>query len=72
MNSRSLGDDWNVFRGLHKNAMFAGIILLSAGVQAIIVEFGGMFTKTTGLTGWHWLYTILMGAIALPLGFLMR
>jgi hypothetical protein len=52
--------------------MFLGIIAISAGVQAIIVEFGQLGVKTTGLTNMHWLYTILMGAIACPLGILMR
>ena len=31
-----------------------------------------MFTKTSGLTWQHWVYSILMGAIAMPLGALLR
>lgn len=60
------------YRGLSHNRIFVAIIFITMGVQGIIVEFGGLFTKTTGLTGMHWLYTILMGLIALPLGILMR
>lgn len=71
-NARSIEDDWNVFRGLSKNWLFMAIIFATVGMQAFIVEVGGDFTKTTGLSGIHWLYTILLGAIALPLGVLMR
>ena len=72
INSRSLTNNWNVYKGLLNNSMFMGVILLSAGVQAIIVEFGQLGVKTTGLTPMHWCYTVLLGAIALPLGILMR
>ena len=72
INSRSLTNTWDVYRGLFTNSMFMGILVVSEGVQAVIVQFGQLGVKTTGLTGMHWLYTILMGAIACPLGVLMR
>ncbi|RYY33729.1 hypothetical protein EON62_03960, partial [archaeon] len=72
LNARSLDNDWNVFRGLWRERIFIAVIIASIGMQALIVEVGGDFTRTTGLIGMHWLYTILMGAISLPLGLLMR
>jgi hypothetical protein len=71
-NARSLGDDWNVWRGLHRNRIFIVIIFISMGMQAIMVELCGEFCTTTGLTGQHWLYSILLGALAIPVGVLMR
>jgi hypothetical protein len=37
-----------------------------------MVEFGGPFTKTTGLTPGHWGLSIGIAAITMPLGVLMR
>lgn len=72
LNCRSLTNDWNVLRGLHRTPLFAGVVVVSAGVQALLVEFGGVFMKTSGLTGAHWAYSLLMGAVVLPLGVVMR
>lgn len=41
-------------------------------LQVIISEFGGSFTKTTGLTPLHWVYTALIALITIPLGIAMR
>lgn len=71
-NSRSLDDKWNVLRGLHKDRAFIGVILISVVLQVLIVEFGGSFTKTTGLTPLHWVYSALISLITIPLGIAMR
>jgi magnesium-transporting ATPase (P-type) len=71
-NARSISDRWNVYEGLHTNWLFMGIIIASAGMQAFMVELGGSFTKTTGLTGEHWGITVGIAALALPLGIIMR
>lgn len=71
-NARRIGDDWNVFRGLHKNYLFLAVIVITIGLQAFIVEVGGQFTKTEGLSFELWLWSIALGAIALPLGVVMR
>lgn len=71
-NARSLDDRFNVFRGLGKDLTFLLIIVVSAGVQALLVEFGGNFVKCTGLTPLHWLYSLLIAAITMPLGIVMR
>lgn len=71
-NARSLFDDWRVFHGVAKNPIFIAVIFVTAGMQAFIVEVGGSFTKTTGLTGHQWLVSIAFGALAFPIGFLMR
>jgi len=71
-NARRINNDWNVLKGIHTNAMFIMVIILSAGMQIFIVEVGGSFTKTIGLKLDHWWISILYALITLPLGFIMR
>lgn len=72
-NARSLTNDyWVIWRNLPFDLTFIAVIIVSCGVQAIMVELVGDFAKTTGLTGLHWLYSILLAAITLPLGLVMR
>ena len=71
-NARSIGNKLNMFSGLQHNPIFMGVILVTIGCQIFIVEIGGKFTTTTGLTLEHWGYSILMGFGSTPIGFLMR
>ncbi len=61
-----------VFYDLHKNRIFMGVIVVTVGLQVFIVEIGGKFTSTTGLTLKHWGYSILLACFTAPLGVLMR
>lgn len=72
VNARSLTDDWNVYGLGGSSTLFIIILTIEAGLQAILVEFGGPFTKTTGLTPTHWAISIGMAAFTLPLGVVMR
>jgi magnesium-transporting ATPase (P-type) len=71
-NARSIGDDWRVFTGLHKNPIFMGVIIVTIALQIFIVEVGGLFTKTSSLSVMQWVVSAAIGFIALPLGVLMR
>jgi hypothetical protein len=71
-NSRSIFNDVNVFRGIHKNPIFVGVVVLTVSMQAFLVQVGGSFVQTAPLNGTQWITTILLGAIALPVGFVMR
>ena len=43
INSRKLGDkDFNVFKGFFNNWLFLFIILLTIGVQILMVQYGGL------------------------------
>ncbi|CAM9868339.1 unnamed protein product, partial [Discosporangium mesarthrocarpum] len=70
-NARSISNEWNIMKGL-SNPMFQGVIIFTCLAQFMIVENGGDFTRTTPLTADEWITTVLMGALALPLGVLMR
>lgn len=67
-NARSLHGEFNVFRGVLKNQLFCGIVFFSAGLQVIMVEFGGdaMHVSDGGLNSTLWGYSIAFGAGSLP------
>ena len=71
-NARSIGNDFNVFKGLQRNPLFVCIAIFTVVGQYFLVEFGGDFVKTVGLSHDQWLKSFLLGALTLPLGGLMR
>jgi len=72
INSRSLFDDIYVFKGLHKNSVFVGVILATIGTQIILINFGGAFVKTSPISLMQWGITVGLGAISLLVGFLSK
>ena len=72
INARSIGDEMNIFKGLGKSPLFIGIIIFTVLAQYGIVEFGGDFVRTVNLTPDQWIKCILLGALSLPLGGVMR
>jgi len=72
-NARELGDDvFGALRGITGNPMFGAVIAVSVGLQALFVEFGGAFFKTTGLTAAHWGITVGLASTQLVVGALLR
>lgn len=71
-NARSIGNDFDVFRGLHKNFTFIAIIVFTLVAQFGIVQFGGDFVKTVPLTRFEWKRCALLASLTLPVGGLMR
>lgn len=71
-NAREIGDRFDPIRSLSQSPMFLAVIFFTVFAQWFIVEFGGEFTQTTALTFDEWRFTVGMGAISLPVGFLMR
>mmetsp|Transcript_37030 Transcript_37030/g.57825 ORF Transcript_37030/g.57825 Transcript_37030/m.57825 type:complete len:1017 (+) Transcript_37030:126-3176(+) len=71
-NARSIKDDRNVFKGLASNRMFIGIIVFTILVQVVLVEGAGFLLETSHLTAGQWFACLGLGAISLPVGFLMR
>ncbi|TXG69533.1 hypothetical protein EZV62_004468 [Acer yangbiense] len=56
-------DEFNVFRGVTKNYLFIGIIVITVVLQILIIEFLGKFTETVQLD-WHlWLASVLIGIV---------
>ncbi|KAL3765892.1 hypothetical protein ACHAWO_007579 [Cyclotella atomus] len=68
INSRNLNGEVNVFRGMERNPLFCGILLITAVLQVIMVEFGGlaMHVVDGGLDGKYWAISMAFGAGSLP------
>lgn len=72
LNARRLNDEKNCFQGFFDNKFFVIILIGTAGIQAIFVEFGSDFTQTEHLVYWKWFICMGLGALELPIGFLIR
>ncbi|KXN66752.1 calcium-translocating P-type ATPase [Conidiobolus coronatus NRRL 28638] len=72
INCRSVDHRLNVFKGLHKNFYFIGIIIFSFAAQAIIVEFGSFAFSTSPLNGPLWGISIGLAFMSLPIGVIIR
>jgi magnesium-transporting ATPase (P-type) len=71
-NARVLGDKLNAFEGIETNPIFIGVTVFSIGCQIFLVEVGGAWVGTSGLSWDQWLITVALGAIAIPVGLIMR
>ena len=71
-NARSIGSDWNCYRGILQSKMFGLVIIMTLGLQVFIVGVGGEFTRTIMLSGSQWWQSIVLGLISFPVGFAMR
>ncbi|VVB16277.1 unnamed protein product [Arabis nemorensis] len=60
-------DEKNIFKGVIKNRLFMGIIVITLVLQVIIVEFLGKFASTTKLNWKQWLICVVIGVISWPL-----
>ncbi len=64
--------EWKCLDGLAMNMTFLIVMFFTVGMQYIIVQYGGKFTKTEALTGEEWFATVVIGALSLPIGLVMR
>ncbi|KAK0640952.1 hypothetical protein B0T16DRAFT_393315 [Cercophora newfieldiana] len=73
-NNRRLDNHFNIFEGLTKNWFFIGISALMCGGQVMIVMVGGkaFSIAPTGQTPAMWAYAIVLGALSIPVGMIIR
>jgi P-type Ca2+ transporter type 2C len=71
-NAREIGDVFNPLRSMTESPMFLCVIFFTVVAQWLIVEFGGEFTQTYPLSFEEWRITAALGAVSIPLGWLMR
>jgi len=71
-NARSIGDDYNVFRGVFQNPIFLGIIVVTVITQYLLISYCGEFVGSVPLSEDVWKKSILLGALSFPVGHLMR
>ncbi|KAJ4969039.1 hypothetical protein NE237_015740 [Protea cynaroides] len=70
-NSRKL-EKKNVFKGIHKNKLFIGIVGLTIILQVVIVEFLKRFADTERLDWSEWCVCIGLAAISWPIGWVVK
>ncbi|XP_062085237.1 calcium-transporting ATPase 12, plasma membrane-type isoform X2 [Humulus lupulus] len=70
-NSRSM-EKKNVFKGVHRNKLFMGIIGFTIVLQVVMVEFLKKFADTTNLNWWQWLGCIAIAAVSWPIGWFVK
>jgi len=68
INSRNLNGEFNIFKGLFKNWLFVGILVITSVLQVIMVQFGGipMHVVEGGLNAKYWGISIAIGFGSLP------
>jgi len=74
INSRKLHDELNVFAGIFGHYLFATIILITLGIQILIVQFTGVFfhVHSGGLTLEQWGVCVAFGLGMFPWGLVMH
>ncbi|KAK3945570.1 hypothetical protein QBC46DRAFT_94474 [Diplogelasinospora grovesii] len=73
-NNRRLDNNFNIFEGLTKNWFFIGISIIMCGGQVLIIMVGGhaFGISPLGQTPAMWAYAIVLGALSIPVGMIIR
>jgi hypothetical protein len=67
-----LDNKFNVLEGLHRNWYFLFINAVTIAGQVAIIFFGGDALSTVRLTPKEWDFSLLFGALSLPMGAVIR
>ncbi|KAJ6337041.1 hypothetical protein OIU76_006830 [Salix suchowensis] len=70
-NARNM-EKQNVFKGIHRNHLFLGIIAITIVLQVVMVEFLKKFANTERLNWWQWVTCIAMAAVSWPIGWFVK
>lgn len=62
----------NILRGMFDSWVFMIVMVSTVTFQIIIVEFLGTFAETVPLSKELWIASIVMGAVSLPIGALLK
>ncbi|KAJ5200425.1 ATPase P-type K/Mg/Cd/Cu/Zn/Na/Ca/Na/H-transporter [Penicillium cf. griseofulvum] len=71
-NNRQVEQSFNLIEGIHHNWLFIAITCVMMGAQILIMFVGGRAFSITKLTGDQWAYSVILGAISIPIGFLLQ
>jgi len=72
INCRRLDTKLDVFSGMFSNMLFPIIWIITALLQALIVEFGGQFFKTISLSPQRFFGSLGIGFLSIPFGMLIK
>lgn len=70
-NSRSM-DKHNVFKGIHKNHLFLGIVGITIVLQVLMVELLRKFADTERLTWKQWGICVAIASVSWPIAWLVK
>ncbi|WCJ21605.1 Calcium-transporting ATPase 12 plasma membrane-type [Euphorbia peplus] len=70
-NARSM-EKQNVFKGIHRNHLFIGIVGITIILQVVMVEFLKKFADTERLNWEQWLICVLIAAVSWPIGWVVK
>ena len=71
INARKLHHEWNLFKGLCGSRIFVSIMVVELAVQAIIIEFGGPWFHTDGLSATSWILGFVLALLVFPVQYLI-
>ncbi|OAP54446.1 calcium-translocating P-type ATPase, PMCA-type [Fonsecaea erecta] len=71
-NSRRLDNKFNIFEGMFRNYWFLGIQLIIIGGQCLIMFVGGQAFSINRINGAQWGYSIVLGALSVPVAVIIR
>ncbi|XP_028761457.1 putative calcium-transporting ATPase 11, plasma membrane-type [Neltuma alba] len=71
VNSRDI-EKINILRGMFDSWIFLAVIFSTAAFQVVIVEFLGTFASTVPLNWQLWVLSVLIGAVSLPMGAILK
>ncbi|KAI8890213.1 PMCA-type calcium-translocating P-type ATPase, partial [Backusella circina FSU 941] len=72
INCRRIDTSINVFKDIFDNWIFVAVQVVVVLGQFLIVTFGGIAFKTVPLTLDQWIITVLIGALSIPIGTIIR
>jgi P-type Ca2+ transporter type 2C len=70
--SRRIDSKFNIFEGIFRNWFFIAISLIMIGGQILIAFIGGRAFSVTRLNGAQWAYSLVLGALSIPVGVIVR
>lgn len=62
----------NIFTGMFDSWVFMLVMVSTVAFQIVIVEFLGTFADTVPLSWEMWLYSVLIGAVSLVVGVILK
>lgn len=60
-------EEIDVLKGIWDNHVFVGVISCTVLFQFVIVEFLGTYANTTPLAPVHWIFSVLIGYLGMPI-----
>jgi magnesium-transporting ATPase (P-type) len=67
INARKVNGEWNVIDGFFDNWMFSAILLLTAVLQFLIVQYADDWASTISLNVQQWAFCVVVGTVSFPI-----